>query len=644
MTATQDATIAELQRTIAELRREREAGLAREATLAEGLAARDAALAQRNTQYSERIEYQAATVDVLKVMSASPGEAQPVFDLIVRQAKELCNCMGGALYEYDGELVHLRTNYGGDTDAATVAKYIAMFPMAPTRASFACRAIMDREVVHIRDTDAEPEQFAVMRDLERKAQISVPLLRDGVAIGAIALGAEKAGGFSDSQVALLQTFAEQAVIAITSAETYRALQTRTADLQELLEYQTATSDVLKVISRSTFDLQPVLDTVVETAARLCNAEMAAIVRPDGDLWRLGANCGFPSEFEAYQRARGAYPLDPTSPTVLARAICERRTVHIHDVAADPGYPDALIRLGKQRTSLGVPLLRDGATIGVLLLARQRVEPFTDRQIDLVSTFADQAVIAIENTRLLTEQREALEQQTATAEVLQVINASPGNLTPVFEAILNKAHALCGADLGSLTSYDGERFNRLATYGYPPEYEALVRARIESTPLRSDLQVNNTSVTGPSRKPLPHLQRLLDGARLVHDADVTMPSDLDDPVRRAAVEIVGIRTALFVPLRKDGRLLGYIGAQRREVRQFSEKEIALLENFAVQAVIAMENARLINEQREALEQQTATAEVLQVINSSPGNLAPVFDADTRKGNAAVWCRVRIILHP
>jgi GAF domain-containing protein len=499
MTSPPDDTTTDLHAVIAALRREREAGLAREATLAEELAARDAALAQRNTQYSERIEHQTATVEVLKVMSASPGEAQPVFDLIVRQAKELCNCMGGALYEYDGELVHLRTNYGGDTDAATVAKYIAMFPMAPTRASFACRAIMDREVVHIRDTDAEPEQFAVMRALERKAQISVPLLRDGVAIGAIALGAEKAGGFSDSQVALLQTFADQAAIAITSAETYRALQTRTADLQESLEYQTATSDVLKVISRSTFDLQPVLDTVVETAARLCNAEMAAIVRPDGDLWRLGANCGFPSEFEAYQRARGAYPLDPTSPTVLARAMCERRTVHIHDVAAVPGYPDALIRLGKQRTSLGVPLLRDGATIGVLLLARQRVEPFTDRQIDLVSTFADQAVIAIENTRLLTEQREALEQQTATAEVLQVINASPGNLTPVFEAILNKAHALCGADLGSLTSYDGERFNRLATHGYPPEYEALVRARIESTPLRSDLQINNTSAeqTAPS---------------------------------------------------------------------------------------------------------------------------------------------------
>ncbi len=201
MTAPQtDATtdpqsiIAALQRQLDEQRAELDSALGRAATLTETLATRTAALALSNSDYDERIEHQAATIDVLKTMSASPGDPQPVFDLIVRQAKELCNCLGAALYEYDGELVHLRTNYGGDTDAATVAKYIAMFPMPPTRASFACRAILEREVVHIRDTDAEAEQFEVMRDLDRKAQISVPLLRDGLAIGAIALGSEKMGG------------------------------------------------------------------------------------------------------------------------------------------------------------------------------------------------------------------------------------------------------------------------------------------------------------------------------------------------------------------------------------------------------------------------------------------------------------------
>ena len=301
------------------------------------------------------------------------------------------------------------------------------------------------------------------------------------AIGAISLGGNEPGGFSDSQIALLQTFAEQAVIAITSAETYRALQTRTSDLQETLEYQTATSDVLKVISRSTFDLQPVLDTVAETAARLCDAEQAAIFRREGDSCRLVANCGFPPEYEASSEGswavcRSTRPLT-VSPT---RAIMKRRAVHIHDVTTFPDYPEVAIKLGKERTGLGVPLLREGEPFGVIVLARQRVEPFTDRQIELVSTFADQAVIAIENTRLLTEQQEALEQQTATAEVLQVINASPGNLERVFDTILEKAIRLCDSSFGGLSTYDGEFFHFGATRGMSP---ALAKALRERGPLQ-----------------------------------------------------------------------------------------------------------------------------------------------------------------
>ena len=270
MTARLDTAAADPQRTIAELRRQ--------------LDACRSELAARNSEYGERIEHQSATIDVLKAMSASPGNPQPVFDMIVRRAQELCDGWGVTLCEFDGHLVHLSA-LCGKWEPSAVAAYRAAHPLVPTRASITCRAILDRQLVHIRDIDAEPQLLQVMRNIGWKSNLALPLLRNGVAIGAISLTSEIPGGFSDSQVALLQTFAEQAVIAITSAETYRELQQRTGDLQESLEYQTATSDVLKVISRSTFDMQPVLDTIVETAARLCDADSGTILIREGEVYR-----------------------------------------------------------------------------------------------------------------------------------------------------------------------------------------------------------------------------------------------------------------------------------------------------------------------------------------------------------------------
>jgi GAF domain-containing protein/nitrogen-specific signal transduction histidine kinase len=597
MTATQDETIAELQRSVAALK-----------------ARLDTALAERGNEYNERIAHQAATIEVLKLMSASPGDPRPVFDLVVERARELCGGYGSTMVRFDGKLIHhaAASASGISDDPAARAAVEARYPMLATRESAIGRAILERRTIRIDDLETEPGLDPGLPGLTVKSAASIPFIRDGVAIGAIVVGSRARGGFSDTQIELLETFAEQAVIAITSAETYRALQTRTGDLQESLEYQTATSAMLKVISRSTFDLQPVLDTVAETAARLCAADMATIARREGERFRFAAEFGYSPEYSAWRQSMGAYV--PDRSTIGSRAILDRRTVHIHDVATEPGYRAESVTIGRQRTSLGVPLLRDGEAIGCIVLARQRVEPFTERQIELVTTFANQAVIAIENTRLLTEQQEALERQTATTEVLQAINASPGNLAPVFDAVLEKAMRLCGAAIGGIYSWDGTIFEQLALRGVTPALATF--AAVQPMP----------------RPPPGHvLSRLV-----IEKCPQQIPEFTDTDQYRngetygwALVHLGGIHAVLDVPLLKEGDVVGFIAIYREEPGTFPERQIALLEDFAAQAVIAMDNARLLTEQREALEQQTATAEVLQVINESPGDLTPVFDAMIEK---------------
>ena len=304
-------------------------------------------------------------------------------------------------------------------------------------------------------------------------------MKDGILSGLFAIYGHEARRFSDKQVALLQAFAAQAVVAMENARLLGDLRQRTADLQESLEYQTATSDVLKVISQSTFDLQPVLDTLVEAAARLCDAEMALIHRRDGGSFIPGAAVGFSAEFIEFLRA---HPISPATGTIAGRFSLERRIVHIPDVAADPEYTlTEATRLAGQRTALGVPLLRQDDLTGLFVLARQRVEPFTKRQIELVRTFADQAVIAIENSRLLRELRErsselqeSLEFQTATSDVLKVMSGSVFDLQPILQTVVTAAVQLCRADQAVIYRHQDGAYRWAAGYSLTPEYERIKR--------------------------------------------------------------------------------------------------------------------------------------------------------------------------
>jgi two-component system NtrC family sensor kinase len=382
------------------------------------------------------------------------------------------------------------------------------------------------------------------------------------------------------------------------------------ELTEALGRQTATTDVLKVISRSTFNLQTVLETLTTSAARLCDAEMASIARQDAQGFVHSTNYNYPADWVEFSQA---FRTNPGRGSVSGRALLDGKAVQITDVLADPEYTyhEQQMKAG-YRTFLAVPLLRDGQPIMLFNLARKTVRPFTDKQIDLVSTFADQAVIAIENVRLFDELRartddlsESLRQQTAITEILEVINSSPGNLVPVFDAMLEKATRLCEAAYGMLYRYDGIFFHAIALRGVPKVYADFLRGPIRPSPENA-------------------LGRLLNGEPLIHMPDIRMDAAFDsgDPLRIATVELGRARTYLAVPLRKDGVLIGAIGAYRQEVRPFSERQVALLQNFAAQAVIASENVRLFEEIQartselsQSVDELRALGEVSQAVNST-----------------------------
>src|SRR5262245_11038844 len=386
-------------------------------------------------ELNEAREQQAATSEILRVISSSPANVQPVFDAIAANALRLCGAKWSVVVRYDGELMELATLHNL-SDSKGQEALRQSFPRPPGEGA-TDRAILTRAIVYIPDVLEDSQyQFQPLAQASRyRSILSVPLLRDGQAVGAITVPGELPGAFSQREADLLQTFAEQAVIAIENVRLFEAEQQRTRELSESLQQQTATADVLKVISRSTFDLNVVLRTLAESAVRLCEADIGHIARPDKDgFFQSQANFGWSTELkEEMERI----PFKPGRGSMTGRALLERKTVHIVDAQTDPEYKlSKAQKLGGYRSMIGAPLLREGTPIGVFALARNSVRPFTEKQMELLTTFADQAVIAIENVRLFDEVQartreltESLERQTATSEVLQVISSSPGELEP-----------------------------------------------------------------------------------------------------------------------------------------------------------------------------------------------------------------------
>jgi GAF domain-containing protein/DNA-binding response OmpR family regulator len=577
------------------------------------------ALTAAHAQVTETLEQQTATSDILKVISQSPTDVQPVFDAIVRSAVRLCDGVVGFAGRYDGERIHLAALHNYRPEALEMMHGI--YPMRPSRQHVSGRVILTGDVVHIPDVQTDAEYpLPLARAGGWRGMLGVPMRGNDRVIGVIIVIREQPGAFSVTQIALLQTFADQAVIAVENVRLFTELQTKNRDLTEALEQQTATAEILRVISSSPTDVQPVLDTVAEAAARLCGANDAIIRRVDGDVLRRWAHYG-PI---ALPRSADVVPLTPEWP--IGRAVLERRTFHFHDMA-DPAvreeYPDtwaAAQEIGF-RTLLAMPLLREDVAIGAIVIRRMEVRPFSDKQIEMVRTFADQAVIAIENVRLFKELEarnadlsEALDRQTATAEILRVISSSPTDVQPVFETIARSASLLCGGLHVIVTRFDGDLIHLVAQHNPRPG---------SSAPTAGIYPRRPSAATSTGRAILQHA--------IVHIPDVQQDLELSPDIAGG----VGARSLLAVPMLHEGRAIGVIGVSRSETGPFPSDQIDLVKVFADQAVIALENVRLFTELEarnkeltESLEQQTATGDILKVIASTPTDLTPVFETICR----------------
>jgi GAF domain-containing protein len=559
-------------------------------------------LEARSRELTEALQQQSATADILKTISRAAFDLPAVLHDLVATAARLCGATFGGIFLREAENLK-----GGATiglEGKDVAEFMD-FCLPIDRSSVSGRVVLSGRVVNVPDigSDAEYDLDSIRKITSVRSMLGVPLSREGKVEGVFFLGRLEPGAFNGRQIELVQTFADQAMIAIANVRLFEETKARTAELAEALQQQTATADVLKAISRSTFNLQAVLNTLVESAARLCNADLAQIFQWDGARLRWSAGFALTPEYLDIQRDREYLP---GRDSLVGRVALSRQNTFILDVQADPEYAyKDHAKIVKVRTLLGVPLLRSGELIGVIVLARQRVEPYTDKQVELVTTFADQAVIAIENARLFKEVQarnreltETLEQQTATSEILGVISSSPTNIQPVFNVLARNAARLSDAHVSAVYTFDGRLVQLVACHGMSEEAFAIARQHFPSPPNRKTA-----------------------GARAILTGTVIeIPNTEEDPDYVRGVFSLSWRTGvLAVPMLREGVPIGAIAVDRQQVGMFPKRLVDLLKTFADQAVIAIENARLFEEVQarnreltETLEQQTATSTILRVI--------------------------------